>query len=40
MKFDFWIELPKYLTELRKEDTTEEESQFLNDLENSYNVRK
>ncbi len=40
MKFDFWMKLPHCLIELKKEDITEEESKFLNNLVNCYDVRK
>jgi len=40
MKFDFWMELPNCLIELKKEDISEEESNILNNLGNCYDVRK
>jgi len=40
MKFDFWMELPNCLIELKKDDISEEEWNVLNNLGNCYDVRK
>lgn len=40
MKYDFWMDLPKCLLDIRKEEATEEELSFVENLENSYLVYK
>jgi hypothetical protein len=38
MKYDFWMDLPKCLLDIKKEEVTEEELSFVDNLENSYLV--